>query len=570
MKLQIFSASIIALVLLGLSSPANGQQNQDAALLPDIDPQDIEIRGQFKARFPGLTRQPILGFDPSLRIYQIDPNRQPFMETGDDVVTNLPVSELSRPAPPDYSALNYNDEIYAYSRIGAGSYTSPEVQFWGVLPVNEKSYIGGDLDFSSSSDGHLDEQPSTFRFLTANGEFGTRLDDKTELRLHGGLQSDFNYSAVFGNPGFTNNARIEHEGFNIGAELRRFKNDIAGWQLNVNIRGFNTDFESSNFPGTINEFTYNGSFSNRWALGSPSETLTLKAGGRGGNYEPENVASEQWATLQGGVVYERLFNYQTNIHAEADLFYTSNIQEDNIYPGGLLKIDHWFGERLKITGKVQAKPHLNSVEQLHERNRFLGFNNNLVHTYSVDVTGEAEIKYYRGSKLHGGVTYTNAQDYAFFLPATMTNQIGSPPLDFYNVNYQNATNFRLYAGLTHQLLPERFWVSGQFYLQNPELDGGDQIPFEENWGVNASMSFRPIDRITIEGWANYVGERETDVSNSATLDGFFLVGSQLDVEITDNFGGYLKLVNILSEEYEVWQGYQERPLQVYGGLTLKF
>ena len=569
MKSRILPKALIIVFLWGLSLPTFAQQDQDAALLPDIDPQDIEIRGEFQARFPGLTRQPILGFDPSLRIYQIDPNRQPFMESGDEVVANLPVSNLSRPEPPAYNALTYNKDVNAVARVGFGSYSSPEAKFWGALPINPQSYIGGDLDFSSS-DGHLDERASSFRFLEANAEYGTKITDKTELRVHAGGQSDFNYPAEFDNSAtIEDGVRIEHEGVNGGLELQRFKNDIAGWKLQANVRNFNTSFDSPSFPGKISEITYNGSFANRWALGNPNETFTIKIGGRGGSYEPENTDTEQWGTLQGGLAYERLFNYTTNLHAEADVYYATNAFEDNVYPGGLLRVDHWLGDRLKITGKVEGKPQLKTVEQLHEQNRFLGYDNNLMHSYTIDVTGEAEIKYYRGSKLHGGVTYTNAQDYAYFKPNAYTDDFGNPELNFYQVNYQNATNFRLFAGITHQLLPEKFWVSGQFYLQNPELDGGDKIPFEENWGINASMSFRPIDRITIGGWADYVGERETGL-NDNTLDGFLLVGAQLDVEVTDNIGAYVKGVNLLDNEYQVWQGYPERPLQVYGGLTLTF
>ncbi len=557
--LIIFAASL----LFSIADDARAQD--EGALLPDIDPQDIEIRGEFRARFPGLSRQPVLGFDPNLQVYQIDPDRKPFMETGDQVVAALPVSELTRPAPPEFNALNTDEEIYTYLRAGAGSYTSPELQFWGAYPINQKSYVGGDVDFSSS-DGHLNDRPSSFRFLTANGEFGTRISEKMELRLYGGVQNDFNQVAAFDpDVAITDDIRIEHEGFNGGAELSRFTNGAAGWKLQGNVRSFNTTFDNPDIGGIIDEVTYNGSFANRWALGNPNQTIALKAGGRGGNYDPQNAGSQSWGTLHGGVAYEQLFNYQTRLHAEAGVFYTSNALEDKVYPGGRLQVDHWFGERLKITGKVEGKPHLNSVEELHERNRFLGYDNTLQHTYSVNVSGKAEIAYYRGSKLHGGVEYANTKDYAYFLPQT-DNPAG---LDAYTVNYQNATNVKLSAGITHQLLPERFWVSGTFYIQNPELDDGREIPFQENWGVNAGVTLRPIDRITIEGWADYVGERETGLDDN-TVDSFFLVGSQLDVEITDNFGGYLKLVNMLGQEYEVWQGYRERPFQVFGGLTLKF
>jgi hypothetical protein len=567
MKLRTVASLILMIAALLFFSAESVNAQDEGALLPDIDPQDIEIRGEFSARFPGLSRQPILGFDPNLQVYQIDPNRKPFMETGDQVVAALPVSELSRPAPPGYNALDAEEEIYTFLRAGAGSYTSPEVQFWGAYPLNQNTYIGGDLDFSSS-DGHLDDRPSGFRFLTANGEFGTRINKKMELRLYGGVQSDFNQTAVFDpDVPVTDDIRIEHEGFNGGAELSRFTNGVSGWKLQGNIRSFSTTFDNPDIGGVIDEVTYNGSFANRWALGSPNQTISLKAGGRGGSYDPQNSGSQTWGTLHGGAAYEQLFNYQTRLHAEAGVFYTSNALEDKVYPGGRLQVDHWFGERLKVTGKVEGKPHLNSVEELHERNRFLGYDNTLLHTYAVNVSGEAEIAYYRGSKLHGGVKYTNTKDHAYFLPLE-DDQAGGR-LDAYTVNYQNATNVKLFAGITHQLLPERFWVSGTFHIQNPELDDGNEIPFQENWGVNAGFTLRPIDRITIEGWADYVGERETGADNN-TVDGFFLIGSQLDVEITDNFGGYFKLVNMLGQEYEVWQGYRERPFQVYGGLTLKF
>lgn len=580
MKFRTLSSTIcFVIVVFSLSVPQVGQaQDEGGSLLPDISPQDIEIRGEFRARFVGLTRQPILGFDPEMQIYQIDPNRKPFMESGDQVVANLPVSELTRPAAPAYNALNYSEQINLFARAGVGSYTSPEINAWGVYHLNPGTYVGGDVDFSSS-DGHLD-RPSEFRFLTANGEFGTRLDDKTEMRIYAGLQSDFNYPASFSGEATPQlNHRIEHEGVNGGVELERFVNSISGWKLQGNIRSFSNTFSFDpipttdgyeTFPGSIDEIVYNGSFSNRWALGNAGETLTIKAGTRGGTYEPQDSNSETWNTLQGGIAYERLFNYQTQVHAEADVFYITNAMEEQVYPGGVLQVDQWFGERLKVTGRVEGKPRLQTVEQLHERNRFLGYNNQLQHTYSVDVTAEASIKYYRGSKLHGGVTYTNATNYAYFSKNSLIGDDATQQLDVYQVNYRDATNFKLFAGITHQLLPERFWVTGQFYVQNPEFKNGPDVPFKENWGVNASVSARPIDRITIEGWADYVGDRETEVNAEETIDGFLLLGGQLDVEIIDNVGAYVKLVNILGQEYEVWEGYQERPFQVYGGLTLKF
>src|SRR5699024_10453011 len=141
--------------------------------------------------------------------------------------------------------------------------------------------------------------------------------------------------------------------------------------------------------------------------------------------------------------------------------------------------------------------------------------------------------------------------------------------NYYRINYQDATNLRLFAGLTQQLVPERFWLTAKVYLQHPELANGDKIPFKENWGVKASTTIRPVDRISLEAWANYTGKRHTGILDKK-VDGFFLVGARLDLNITKNIGIYGKLVNILNSDYQYWVGYQERPFQAYGGITIKF
>ena len=54
------------------------------------------------------------------------------------------------------------------------------------------------------------------------------------------------------------------------------------------------------------------------------------------------------------------------------------------------------------------------------------------------------------------------------------------------------------------------------------------------------------------------------------MSDYLLLGAQLDISLTDNIGIYGKAVNLLDREYQKWDGYIERPLQVYGGLTFKF
>ncbi len=555
-----------------LPAQAQNQQSDEGSLLPEIDPQDIEIRSQFKARFPGLRRQPILGFDPTPRVYQIDPNRTSFMESSEQVVADLPVSDLSRPDPPEYLPLHYSSDINAFARAGFGSYISPEAQFWGVSRLSPKSYIGGDLDFSSS-DGHLDNQPSSFRFLNANGEYATKLSSKSRLGFQLGVENSFNRAAGVGSPGIYSDARKKYGRFNLGADFEHHKNAITGWKVQGNARYFEASLDSAgaNSNGESKEWVYNGSVVRHWAGSNVNEIFTVKAGAKGGNYNNNsNTSTEQWLTAQLGVEYERLFNYTTKLSADASVYYGINPFSDKIYVGPSLRVEHPVMDILTLNVEIGAEPYLKTAEQLHSTNRFMAVDNQLRHSYKMHGSAEAVLEFDNIGSVNFGVRYENISNYPMLAWRDLgqTNMWNVQMYGFYGINYTDAYKVRAYLGATHQIVPEKFWLDAKVYLQSPQIQGGGQLPYEEKIGVNSSVHYRPIDWLSVEAWADYVGPRRT-FRTDQKMDGFLLLGSQIDAQITDRFGAYVKLVNLLNQEYEVWRGYTERPFQVFGGITVK-
>lgn len=566
------SAIAFIMVMILAANPLAAQQQQDAesSMLPEIDPQDIEIRSQFQARFPGLRRQPILGFDPNPRVYQIDPNRKPFMETPEQVVANLPVSQLSRPEPPAYMAFPYSSTQNIFSRLGFGSYSSPEAQFWGVKRLNNKSYIGGDFDYSSS-DGHLENQNSSFRFFDANAEYARKLSEKIQLSVNGGFKSSFNN--MFDLPASTipANARKEYNGIHLGTEFRHFKNTVTGWKVDANIRYYNIDLNNADvLTGKSEERVYNVSVAKRWAGGNIDETFTLKAGVKGGNYE-NAIAQDSWLTAQGGVVYERQFNYATDIKVDASVYYAQNyVDDDNIYIGPEVTVEHPLLDILTLKVTAGAQPYIKTFEQRHTENRFLTVENTLRHTYRMYGKGEASIEYADQGEFSFGFQYEDMSDYPIYLRSD-NGQIdgsGNPLYEFYEMQYRDAYRVSAYAGVVHQIISEKLRINGKVYLRSPKLKNDGRIPFEEKIGVNSGLMIQPFDGVSFEAWADYVGSRRTYQTNEK-LDSFILFGAQVDVQITERIGVYAKLVNILDQNYEVWQGYNERPFQAYGGVTVK-
>src|SRR5699024_4033347 len=461
-----------------------------------------------------------------------------------------------------------------FARFGAGSYKSRKAQIWSAIPINEQSYFGLDLDFTSSSEGHITDRASEFRYFSGNIEYGVKLNDLINLYAFAGLKNDFNYAARFGNQNLNNIARIEFKGLNGGFELSGFKNEVTGWRLKGNIRSFRNLYKTEYWPGRIDETVYKGSFSYQWALGHPGEIITAEANARAGNYEADNNGGQQWSTLYAGLTYERLFNYTTRLYIEGNLYHTSDFAEDRVWPGAKVKLSQWLGDRLKITGRAEAKPSLKTVEQIHEQNRFTGYNNKLRHSYVFQIDAEASLKWYRGSRLYGGAEYMNAQNYSYFIPQTKTAP-NKPPHDYYATAYDNATNMKIYVGIAHQLAPNTFWLNGRLYIQNPLLSNDEAIQYSENGGIKARAAHRLIERITIKGVTRFLADRTAGNDANITfakneLKNIFLVGGQLDVRIVDGVGAYFKVVNLLDQEYRYWQGYIERQLQLYGGITVTF
>ena len=568
-RLLIFGFSL--LVVLGVTHSnaiAQDQQESENSLLPEIDPQDIEIRSQFKARFPGLRRQPILGFDPTPRVYQIDPNRMPFMETPEQVVASVPVSELSRPDPPAYTPFDYSPDINAFARVGVGSYISPEAKFWGVSRLNPKSYIGGDFDYSSS-DGHLSTQQSSFRFFDANAEYATKFSDQTRLGVNAGFKNSFNhmFDLVPGTP-VPDSARKAYTGLNLGVDFEHFKNTVTGWEAQANVRYFDAELNNAAvLSGTSEERVYNGSLAKRWAGSNVNQTFTIQAGIKGGNYTTTAI-SDDWLTAQGGIVYERLFNYSTKVKVDASVYYISNGLESKIYPGPSLTVKYPLTHQITLSLDAEAKPYVKTLEQLHTTNRFLNAGNALQHTFTINGTAEASWEYTNTGQLNLGVHYANISDYPVYARNTTASSPATVYNSFYGINYADVYRLRMYGSVTHRLASDWLRVNSKVYVQAPNIVDGSRIPYEEQFGVNAGVTVQPFDRLTFETWADYVGSRKTATANT-TLDAFLLLGGQLDLRITDRIGVYAKTVNALNQNYQVWQEYTERPFQVYGGVTVK-
>jgi len=549
---------------------AQDEQSKEDALLPDIDPQDIEIRGEFNARFPGLSRQPILGFNPTPPVYKMDPNRTPFMESPEQIVANIPVSVLSRPTPPSIKLMTFPRQQQFYSSFGFGRFSSPEGELFGNYQLSENSGVMINGNYHSS-DGHFDTPQTSFRFLNADVDYLWHPAENKTLRISAGGLSDFNHTFYIGNNVFLQETpEKEYTGYHARVSYQTLENSFTGWNMNAGIQIFNTDLLARQLSGENDEQVYSANISRHWAGSNLNEVFGVTISGKLANYDTQTISDENWSTVKGKISYKRTLSFNTTLDLAANVYLADNEIEDSeffVLPD--VTITQWFGDKLKATISARGDVKARSNREHHEINRFLQTSNDIQHTRMLEAGLNVDYQLREGTILKGGVSYIDAEDHAFYLRPGVQGNLG-----FYEAFYGDFSIIKGFAGLTHHLIPERFWFDITATLQNRDLESDDftnldEMPFTENLNTKATLYFNSGKSFKANVWANVASSRFSP-QTTEDLESYFLLGLRADYTFGKHIGVYLKGVNLLDETYQVWQGYVERPIELYGGITLRF
>ncbi|MFP8489811.1 hypothetical protein ACKGJO_12045 [Gracilimonas sp. Q87] len=560
----------IACLFPAITIAQDRQAGADNTLLPEINPQDIEIRSEFKARFPGLRRQPILGFNPTPRVFQIDPNRIPFIETREEAVANIAVTQLGRPEPPTRSVLRDPQRVNGYLRSALGSYLSPDINGYGYYALSENSAVNGNVNLRGST-GHLDGPESSFRYLDANASFVHKLKNGIRLSFDVGALNDFNDLYNIDDPNIQSQigetASKDYYGFNGQLRLQKVKNTLNGWDLTLGGNLFNTtlDAGSTALSGETDEKVSHLSFSYYWPGQKIYETIRVTGNLESATYSADTFDPETWVNAEAALTYERLFNFSTRVKAKGGVSYITDAFDSKVMLSPEVEIIHYLNERLSVTGTAFGRPKLRTLQEHHQYNRFLSADNLLRHSYDIGAGAEANFQLFGGNRVFGGVTYTRTQNYAFY-QRTLLAPNDTP--GFYSLTYGDANIFEIYAGANQQLVPHKFWANVKAYARSPKLSAGGDIPYEEKIGLEGALSFKPVKELTLNTWVEYLGKRQSPETGTE-LKAFALLNAGAEYQVNDKIGVFAKLLNITGQEYEIWKGYQERPFQIFGGITLK-
>lgn len=558
-----------------LAGQTQTQADVERSLLPDIDPQDIEIRSQFQARFPGLSRQPILGFNPRPRVYQIDPDRIPYIEDEEAQLANLPMGRLDRPDSPEYNALGYAPPKYAFIRAGVGSDITPEADLFAIGRIDDGHWVSGSLRYHSS-DGHDERVATSYRNFDGVIRSYNRLSEKTRLQLHGGISSDFNHQLA------TESADSLFTGFNSRTELFGFRGGAEVTVAQTTLTGIKAYFSSYGHEYSLSSdlTAFDNQTPSDWGLNAGGEYSMLgqnineiyRAGldVRAGAATPADSSSQGWSVTTLSGTYERLFNYRTDVKISAGLSGVTDSEHDfKFYFSPRAEIKHTFFRGFNIRGLAYGEPSYRDFREIHRENRFFDFGNPGVHQYEMAALGEIQVEPFIGTKITGGISYKNISNHLYYSRRTQPMGVTEIERGYYGTLYDDATMVTIFGGLAQDLKPEVIWLSANASLREHTLSGIDgDIPYTETFSVASTISFRPVRDLLVEGWGEFNSGRKNEFGDS--LSSFVRLGGRFEFSINENFGIYGKLLNVLDEEYEYWDGFQEHGFRGFVGVTLLF
>ncbi len=572
---QTFALLIIGLFL-AMPAVLSAQQEQadpDQALLPDIDPQDIEIRSQFQARFPGLHRQPILGFNPRSRVFQVDPDRTPFIEDEELVVGSLPIGELDRPEPPVFERLGYAPPRNGFARIGAGSYISPEADLFGITKIGSRNWLSGNLNFESS-DGHLDQINSSYRYFDGTVNSYSAIGENSTFRTNFSVRSNFNNLLPIESENeelASAETRISQNGFEGLASFRSARTSLTG--IDIYAGGYVNEFSANSdidfFQGDASEWGFRGGGEYSRLGNNIEEVHRLSIDLEVGNIAPIAENSDYWFNQNISAHYERLFNYQTDVNVTLGVSGVTDAQRDFIiYFSPDIHVSHIISDGFEIRGGVKGSPSHRTLSSIQQENRFIDLQSQVLHQYELEAMAEVEVEPFTGMRFYGGVSHSRINNHLFYTRTQNPGTNSEIEAAYFDLNFADATIFKVHGGLSQELRPDILWVGADAYWQDPQLDDNRTVPFMENIGVKGTVSFRPTRQVFIEGWGEFIGNRE--LVGADDLSGYFLLGGKFEISLTERAGVYGKLLNLLDNDYEVWQGYPERGFQGFVGFTYLF
>lgn len=566
-----------------LPGTASGQNDpSQPAVLPDIAPQEVEIRGQLEIQFPSLQRQPLVGFNPPPRVVPIPPDRQPWVDAYKQEKADLPPSPVQPPQPPEVSALRLRTPQNGEIEGSFGRYFSRLVRArteWAFTPgvalyarVDYRGTAGHDPDY-------LDQEEVDASFDAFDGVVGLQANGRGMVF---GAEVDglIDAYSLYGTEMLTalSEGAPEREGQGLGGAVWLRTQGASNVDGHVRLHFSHTDYETGGASEVLAEkqeqrFTVTGALA---LPASPVAEARLE-----GDFSAASLRDDATSGMNvrhgNGMAGIRFRAGQTldltlglralSFLADAQNFDDRGRSATYLTPD--VRLNLHAGRNIMLFARNRPGLDANTLEDLFRRNPYL-VAAPVVRPTIRTVDAEAGATVFIGPvEFEARAGYVRAPNYLFFEHAS---SFESDPFagGLSTAHYASARIAHL-GGDVSVLLPAGFnATAGVTYRRGRLLDDDTAIPYFGPFVGRASLSYAFLDnRGLLQLSGTYEGARYRDREQTRRLADFVDIDLALTYDVSPSLGIVVRAENLSpSPHNERWDRYEQPPFTVMGGFRV--
>lgn len=555
--------------------------------LPDIAPQEVEIRGTLDISFPSLERQPLVGFNPPPSTYEVPDDRRPYIEEYKQRAADLPNSSLQEPEAPE-AAGRFERLNRGMLKAGAGRLLQRTL--YGTLnyAVKPQLELDTEVDYSGSQ-GFMPEE--SWGFSSAYDTFEGRLGltaHRSSFQLYGALDGFYNSYVLYGAAGPTD---VPNDSESAGTTFPQPNRYGAGASITAGIESqgilpsrleltYGASRYETNFEGEDTTGTFGVERGNHAAVdadlnkGFGSFTLSLDGEGAIGGTDGNSVFEGDYMSYDAGLqgrwdnggpvdirLGARLLGYQASAqNGSGKLAYIS--------PAG--KLTFRASNELHLYVQNTPSTTISGLSGLYDTNPYLSSNLRIKPTVAtIDAEGGARI--YRGTMQFG--VWGGVREYPIYRFFHASGWSGPAPArytrGFFRVGYEEARIIHG-GGRASVQLPQGVEAALDLKLRQARLtDDSTVIPYVAPVSSSLSLAY-PFagDRGRLQVDGTIYSSRYVDLANNERVGAYVDFDAEASYDIVDAFGIYARLDNMSVGALEEWNRYPHPPFVAQGGIRV--
>jgi len=461
----------------------------------------------------------------------------------------LELALLSNPLEGDLTLLDSSDYYKGKITLEAGRYTLPAGELNYAYPFT-RGQIHGRMKGDNQRD-YIDKSGKVYYEGALDIDYSLSTKENvlpgTKFSLNGehGVTS-YNF---FG----SNNPERERT-LNAGNAYFGIKNlYLKEFIFDVNVAGDYTYLDNENF----NESLLKSNAFGRLQLDNLG--LTVKS-----NYQKQFLTTEKL-----GKTTSDYFFFRPSVSLElfdlimADLGFTfsgsGGSTLNTLYAAFGLEIS----QNLVLLAEYAPVAEFVTVGKFLRENNY--FNPQIDSSYVVKKSNAFEVvlkyEYDKYFQIDGGIRYFSSKEFPYF-----TNLDGT---GVFGLAFTDAKNYNGFVNLLFHLGPYGIFYGSLDYHQIKNSEGSF-IPYHPKTKAALTYGYDFKNGLNGEATLEYISGRFTDITNSSSLESFFIAALKLEYKLKSQIMLSLQVTNLFNTKRYLWEGYQEKPLDLIFGVNFLF